>query len=332
MVTAVDVIMNGFIIRNFGATYLVPYAVVNLVLDMAIIFESCSHAAVSFLAVCFGEKNRRGVFLVMKVLLIVSVIGGLIFTAIFTGGCRWVPFFYGIRTPGVYENSVFASAALGLFGVFIGLNYILITGFPYIDRTETGVNACVMHSGVLPLILGLLCGKLWGFRGLIMGIALVPVFTVIVVAVCMLLKNGMKGFPLYLPDNGEKQYVFAFEITGEGRTEVLDTVEKCLKDNDLKPAETGRIRLFLEAMLVRIEEKNKGKKVSGECSVLISDEAVRLFVRDDGVFFDLTDVENTPESLNSYVLSQLMAHHPMRENLMTTSVNRNCLIFTRGSE
>jgi len=323
MVTAVDVILNRFIIKNFGEAYLAPYAIVNLVLDMAIIFESCSYAAVPFLGVYFGEKNHRGVTLLMKILLNCSLVAGVLFTVVFTAGAKWVPLFYGIHSPGTYEASVFASAAVGVFGLFISLNYILITGFPYIDRTGTGLLSGALHSGALPLLLGLTLGSLKGFRGMVMGIALVPVFTVVIISAVLLLREGKKGFPLYLPESDEEQHIFSFLFDAEGREYVCGAIENCLRESGADEKRSAEIRLLLEEMIVRVTEMNDGRTVNGECSLMLSAENARICLRDDGIPNDLTDDNAPASSLNSYVLACLMSRSPLRENLPAASINRN---------
>jgi len=329
MISVVDVAFNGYVIRHFGADHLGPYAIVNLVLDMGIIFESFAMSSVPFVGVYFGEGNRRGVTLSMRALFKSVLIGGAVYSGLFIGCSRWVPLFYGIRTPATYDMSVFAVVTVSAFGVFIAINYVLMEVFPFIDRTDIGILSGVLHSGVLPLLLGILLGNAFGFRGMIIGLALVPVATAAIVVIVLLLKNGRKGFPLYLKDNGEKQYVFSFAVNDQGREEICAAAEECLRNEGVEDKLISRIRLLLYEMVIRIAEENAGNAVDGECGLMISENEVRLLLRDDGKLFDLTDSDSAPVSMNAFLLSRMMAGIRFRDNMLAASLNRSSLTFSR---
>ena len=74
---------------------------------------------------------------------------------------------------------------------------------------------------------------------------------------------------------------------------------------------------------------NPGKKICSECTVMVNENKhmINLITRDNGVIFDITDSDNDVLSLNSFVLASLMEHHDNKNNLTTTSFNRNSFTF-----
>ena len=54
-----------------------------------------------------------------------------------------------------------------------------------------------------------------------------------------------------------------------------------------------------------------------------------MIIRDDGDVRDITDSDARITSFRAYVLSQLMARTPDKQNLVTTGYNRNVFRFKK---
>ncbi len=86
--------------------------------------------------------------------------------------------------------------------------------------------------------------------------------------------------------------------------------------------------LMIEESLTLILEKNPGKKIYAECTVIIDDK-IHLIIRDSGVIFDITDADMPVKSLKSYVISGIMERQKFKKNLTTISSNRNEFCFEK---
>ena len=83
---------------------------------------------------------------------------------------------------------------------------------------------------------------------------------------------------------------------------------------------------------MRIIEHNEGKEITAEYTIEISQgNQARVIVRDNGEIFDITKDDVDITSLRSYFLAGLMSIEKYRQNITTTSFNRNVFnIFTRS--
>lgn len=86
--------------------------------------------------------------------------------------------------------------------------------------------------------------------------------------------------------------------------------------------------LFIEEIGMLIYEKNPGKKISCECSVMIGDD-VQVIMRYDGVISDVTNPDNEVESFRSYMVANMMMYTPNKRSLITTGYNRNMFRFEK---
>ena len=86
--------------------------------------------------------------------------------------------------------------------------------------------------------------------------------------------------------------------------------------------------LLTEELEMLILEKNPGKKILSECTLMIRDD-IQLIFRDNGVLFDITDEDSSITSLRSYLVANLMVRQRRKNHLVTTSYNRNAFRFEK---
>lgn len=81
--------------------------------------------------------------------------------------------------------------------------------------------------------------------------------------------------------------------------------------------------LLIEELCTLIESKNPEKKIYCELTIIISDNTIRIILRDSGEIFNITDTDMNLSSLNAFVVSSLMESSTNKRNLTTMGYNRN---------
>ena len=93
----------------------------------------------------------------------------------------------------------------------------------------------------------------------------------------------------------------------------------------------SRIMLLTEELEMRVLEKNPGKPVMAECTLILGQD-IQLIFRDDGVLFDITNENSAISSMRSYLVANMMISQKRKTHLVTTSYNRNAFRFDRETQ
>ena len=88
-----------------------------------------------------------------------------------------------------------------------------------------------------------------------------------------------------------------------------------------------KIQLLAEETLMIVHDRNEGKKILADCTVMVDDEKISLITRDNGEVFDVTEVNGDIKTFREYVTAQLMTSGQESSYLLTTSFNRNCFVW-----
>ena len=184
-----------------------------------------------------------------------------------------------------------------------------------------------LSDALLPLICSLLAGTLWGFTGITVGMTLSPYMAFAIYTVLMLATKGRKGFPFYFTtEENEEGVSYDFYVTKESVPEIRDWVYHQLLEHDFH---IENLEILVEEFYTRVLEKNPVQRVLSECTLLFTEKQVRILVRDNGVIFNFVDENNAVESMNAYVLNNLLERTKDKEYLITTSFNRNGFVFEK---
>ena len=134
-------------------------------------------------------------------------------------------------------------------------------------------------------------------------------------------KDGKYPFYLNSEDNVKE---FDLELSPENISKVMDDTEKFLQEKGFDRKTINRILFIIEESGMLISEKNQGKKILAEYTILIKHDKIKTSVRDNGKIFNITEEDAEITSFGSYVFS--LASPKMfrqRKYLTVTSLNRN---------
>jgi len=329
LIAIVDIIFNGYIISQFGQELVSTYALVNLIMNTAIIIESIMATCISFTGVYYGERNATGVTNVMKHIFKVTFIFGVVYTMICIFGCKYMPYIYGITSPGVYEMGVFVSCVIGTTAVFIVTSYIPINLYSCLEQPALGTIYAVLFSGVMPLACGLTLGQLFGYKGMVIGLGLANVLTIVGGSIITIIIKGKKGFPLYLDMDDQISFVYTVNRESDKTATALDCIVTDLLRSGITQSQASRIRLVADETVKNIVDSNDDGRILIEISVLVSENKVQLIFRDNGKLMNVFEENEKINSLNTYVLHRLLSGKVTRDYMVTTSSNRNSITIDR---
>ena len=133
----------------------------------------------------------------------------------------------------------------------------------------------------------------------------------------------VETYPFLLPGGREAALrVFDLELTPKEICATSAEIEDYLRASGVEGRRSSKAALLVEEALMVVRDRNAGRRIRAEATVDLN-EGLVLVLRDDGVIFDITDVDARISSLRSYLVSNLMTAIPNRRNLTTTGFNRN---------
>lgn len=326
----VDIVMNKFIIDNFGDEYLAAYAVVNLILNLAQISMCATDAASPFIAVSYGEKNNIGLRDMLARCTKRTFLTTVGMTVVFLAIAPNIPDVYGITTPEISEVSIYLTRVLALSFVVTGVVYEWTSYLPMVGQPFLGNLVGFVYMLAAPLTIPVAFAWGWGFKGMIWGFFLTPFAAFAVAAMFIFAKFGKGGFPYAIVPNDNVVFMHEFAVNESENSLLRSTLREEMASAGLPSSLINKVELVLEETLMIIEEKNKGMKKQhlGDCTVIIDKNTVQLITRDNGMLFDITQEVELNSSIRHYVAARFI-NTSESTYLTTISFNRNSYVWNR---
>ncbi len=322
----VDIVLNKIIISTCGMELLPAYAVVNLVFGTCEMYEAFTTSSMAMITCFLGERNSHDMKLLFKTIRRTMICMAIGLWALFFFGAPLMPRLFGLETEltinaAIYVSRIMSFTTLG-FGTCFMIGNVLYT----IEKPLLSCFESFLNDAAMPLICSLLAGTFWGFNGIVVGMALSPYMAFAVYSLVMISFKGKKGFPFYFETDDEEGVSYDLYVTKESIPLVRDWVSHQVTDHGFN---IKNIELLIEEFYTRVLEKNPGKRVLSECTLLFSDKRVKIIIRDNGVIFNFIDENNKIESLNAHLLNLLLEQTTGKEYLVTAAFNRDGFVFEK---
>ena len=321
-------IASKFVIYQFSEYYLPVLLVVFNVLELTIVFDGIGQAITPVVNVYRGEKNHVGIKRVMKTAFKYAVAEGIIMTILLFIFGSYVAKLFGLAEVELINITKLALRLVSPFFFCTAVLFLQTTYYMIIEKVFLATAITGIKDWLLPSIMMCVFGLVFGINGVWSGLGLAPFVSVIVVVAILLICYGKKKFPLLLEDETREVSIFDTELSPENVVNLRNQVEEFLLKREINQKSIKKIMLYIEELCMLTYEKNKSRKVTCECSVMIGDD-VQIIIRDDGEIGDLTDPDNPVESLRSYVVAHMMIHMPRRRFLKTMGYNRAMFEFEK---
>ncbi|GEM_PF-3057463 len=324
----VDLVMNVYVINTVGYRFLPAYSIANMILNMALIFSNAGTASNPINSIYYGESNPDGnkktMYVVTKYILIESSIVTLLVEA--AGGI--LPSLYSITDPEVFAVSVFAVRVLGITLIPTALLLVYMMYYSTVGHNGLSMLLLTSYMLVLPLVLCITLGKIWGMCGIFASLALTPVISDLLCIAVMLVRYGKSEIPLLL---GNRSHIKSWDIavTENSISGLCDSLCTELEAFDTDRRTAAKARLAAEETCMMILERNNGKNVCLECTAFVKDDCVEIIIRDDGVISDVSKETDMPVSLREYVYKMLSGAMFCNSYIKTAAYNRYKCVITK---
>lgn len=322
--------LGKLIIKVSGDRYLPVLTIVTSIIELTVVFDGIGQAITPLAGVYRGEQNGIGLRQVMRIGVKTALLEGVAFSILlllFAGGAAAL---FGITDPVLLALSKTAVRIVSITLVCRALLFLFTSYYLILDRFGLAVLISFTGDLLLPLVLCVSFGALFGLNGVWVGFAAAPALALALSALLVRVRYGKAQFPLLL-DPSQTRDVAAFDLalSVESVMRLRDDVEGWLRSHRVSEPTTFRVMLLVEEVCLLIAQRNPGKEVLSELTVTVSDESVRLVLRDDGVIFNLCDADAHIDSLRTYMVSGMMERLQNRAYLTTTSYNRNTFVLPR---
>lgn len=328
-VALVDILMNLFIIKRFGDSYLAAYTIINLMLNLAMCFMCSTDAGGPFIGISYGEKNSVALKRILDICFKNTMVISVLFAVVFFFGARFVPAIYGINTPEIVDASIYSARVLALSYIFTGLVMMWVDYFPRVDKQIMGNIVGLSHDLFTPILFAVLLGIIGGYKGMVWGFFLSSVGSLLIGAGCIVVKHGIKALPFDIQPSSDKIFVHELAIEDSELTVLNEIVHKEMVEAGVEKSLANKVELMLEETFVIVKKYNEGKRILADCTIMINDNQLRLITRDNGKIFDITKVDENIKSLEHYVAARVMESAEEKVYMTAVSFNRNSFLWKR---
>ncbi len=322
-----DIVINKYLITHFSDKYLAAYSVVNLILNLACCFLCVIDAAGPFISVSYGEKNPNGIRKIMNLSTKYALGIGLLFLVVLEALATVLPKLYGITNPEIYDAAVYSGRVLPISMVVTALVYEWGNYYPKVDKVVLGNISSAIYMLIAPLVFVPLIANQFGYEGLVWGFFLTPFASLVYIFIHVVIKYGVKNFPYIIDEVDTKIFTYDLQVNEDGIVETNNKMQADLQSIGVDDGLINKIQLLAEETLMIVHDRNEGKKILADCTVMVDDEKISLITRDNGEVFDVTEVNGDIKTFREYVTAQLMTSGQENSYLLTTSFNRNCFIW-----
>lgn len=317
-------LLNRFFIASFGDAQLPVLAVAANIQGMSVLFSAAGSASSPLIALYDGESNTRQLRDIISFstrLIFVSAICFSVFAVLIA---PWLVKLFGITDPSLYKNALFVARIIPIGFVFTAYYNLIFSYHTSVGPLTYALYASFIADMAIPGILVFPLAVIMGINGIWTGFVIAPALSLLLIVLPVYIKFSFAASPFLLYNENVPHVLFyQIDLTPENIMKLQAKVSNKLLSFPISSSTKNHIALLIEEILMLVLEKNNGKSLCAECTVVISDDII-LVLKDDGVLFDVTDLDLEVSSLRSFTLSQLMKYHEQRTYMTTTlCCNRN---------
>lgn len=332
-VTAITMhVMNMITVHYFDEAFLQVVIVVQKIIGLSAVFLGVAMAIQPLTGTLRGEGNTKAARTLLRYAVRnMIIIGGALTIALCVFAKQVFLAFGGENN----EMAVYGAQAVIITSIPLALFALLVLFFVIYflsHRYKLTLLVCAIKDFLMPVgMILLLCYFRREADSVWIGFSVSVVLSFIVCALIVRLRYGKELFPFLLPKDKDKNiFIYSFPLSITNSVEASKTAGQLLKENGYSQRLQTLVGMYIEDLLLLIMQKNEGsrKKVIAECTLILEEAGVRLILRDTGKIFDITDHDARPDSIQQYLVANMMNALETKTYLITTGYNRTELIFT----
>lgn len=271
-------LLAKLVVAEFGSAMLPVLSVVLVLINLKQLFNGVASAAQPIVGVYVGERNERGIGVVMRAAIGTAFVEGAALALFFALVPEAAVKMVGIEEVALVPEAVRAVRIVSIG--FIGSAFVFLFNFYYlfIERYALALALTYVAEFFSYALLSLPLAHLFGMTGLLWSLGVAPILAVGVFALVLLARYGRKRFPLLLSsERARHQAALGFCLDDRGLGAAVRFAES---------RRSGSGALVGE-VFTRVRAANGRRRVRGEVSFDFND-GVSLCLRDDGKVFDPT--------------------------------------------
>ncbi len=322
-----------FVMLRFGEYHLPILTILYSIFELAVIFEATGEAMRPILPIYLGDHNNAAVKNVMNYSQAVNLQRALLFSLMLVFAGPYLPLAFDLTDPVLLKECtdtlrIYALACPGLAVVSNFNSFYLNTGHPFPAALES-----LLNNLVCILVLAIPLGMCFGIYGMMLGYALAPYLTAVILFGYIYFRYGKDRFPDLMEPSGDILLNRTIVLGKEKIMKMVYDTHAFLESNHTDQTAEHHLELVLEEVLLLILEKNrkddqkKPKKIYAEICVRLSPEGAFLSIWDSGEIFDITDLDGEMIDFRSYVASRIISGQQEKKHIVATSFNKNFFHF-----
>lgn len=320
-VAVIDIIMNLYITKTYGASYTATYAIVNFALEISSALGLVGQTMLTLISFSVGEDNTLDTQNILSFAKKLAIIVGLAFAIVFICLTPVWPDLFGLETQEFINYTKVASIAIGITFIIQPFFYMITSFNTAYERMYVSISANVMNSFVLPLVCPIVLSALFGYNGFVVGFAVSNVLACAIIYIFLYIKNNRKVF--LIPETDSKMYSIDLNVDSESISKATIQLRDILQENKISSIISNRIQLTIEESLLITMKNNQSKKISARIVIDINSERVKLIVKDSGKIFNVVDPDQKINDLSNYVFVMTTSKSNKAINYVASNLNGN---------
>ena len=317
--------INSHLVIQFGSGSLILAALITLVIEILFFLDGIGAAMTPIMEIYLPVRCFTGVKVLWKDAQRAALSIGILTALLLMALAPCFPALLGIEDMATISTAITEIRILAIVSPFIALLYLLTSYYILVDRIMLGVMLQGLYQLFLPVPLMFLFGHAFGIYGEFVGFVAATALSYLCAWLYVRLRHGKKAWPLLLPEEakGEMSFLYDFVIDPEDIIRTEEKIREDLGQEGLTEAHLLQVTLLFEEVFMEVYQKNPGKRVRGECDIVLSEDNLQLIEMDDGMLFQFSS-DSTPHSYREYVLSRIIAEWAdSSTHIQAVSFNRN---------
>ncbi len=294
-------IINFFVGKYLGTIGIAVCTVcANVGLLTSIVFQSSGAAMMPVMGVLIGEKDYKGIKLLISHVLKMTIIMVLVIMLVVVLIASVIFPLFGIKNIGEEYILVLRLYVIGF--IFVALNYILIFYFTGLQKLFLALLIPFLENILFSIPLVIITTMNVGIHSIELTYILSEFFAFVITIIVVLIYKKKKNYSsLYLLPNEDSNLLLDFSsiINDINAVNVSEEVSNILANKNVDLVIANRIAVLLEEILVNIKKvkRNDKMKLSTDIRIIENKDGYIISLRTDGYPFNPLIVDDEDISI-----------------------------------
>lgn len=274
----------------------------TIALISSAVFQASGASMMPIMGVLFGERDFKGISLLVAYVLkfLVIVVLGLCILVVSLANLLYPMF--GINNPTSEFTLILRLYSIGF--IFVALNYIILYYFTALQKTVLSIVITLLEYVILSIPLTILLVPNVGINAIYITYIVSEAATLLITFIILLVIKKKKGYHnIFLLPKENNNILMDFTVLADNMNASLvsEDVGRILKENGIDEIKTNRVAVILEEMIVNTMNVKKKIKKSYIDVRIIKANNIIVSLRSNGYPYNplVTDDEDISQKIIS---------------------------------